>query len=214
MSSPWKISHLHSRCMLRREGRFTAALAIRRSRLGCSQVPSARGERHTPPKKAMRLQVAMPDQMADVPAAMATINAKKARTASNIIHWGNMTRNDISLSFTRNDTHARSRPASGADGMMGWRAVLLLTICVGCQRQKGEGLRLIGHFPFRAFIIADLRGVFGISPAVEIAPEERTVASAQIPFGVQQRAGSPDAALNAAVAGAVIFRPGSADANP
>jgi hypothetical protein len=47
-----------------------------------------------------------------------------------------------------------------------------------------------------------------------MAPEKRTIASAPVPLGVQHRAGSPDAALDAPVAGALIYRPFRANANP
>ena len=78
---------------------------------------------------------------------------------------------------------------------------------------RKEISRPIADFPIGAIIVADLRFVFRLSPAVEMASEKRTVASAQVPLGVQHRAGSPDAALDAPVAGALIYRPCRTNAN-
>jgi hypothetical protein len=65
----------------------------------------------------------------------------------------------------------------------------------------------IDDFPLRAFIIADLLYVFWISSAVEIEPEERTVAGTLILLGVEKRAGSLDAAFYTPVATGWIVRP-------
>ena len=78
---------------------------------------------------------------------------------------------------------------------------------------RKEISRPIADFPLGAIIVADFRFVFRISPAVEIAPEKRTVASAPVSFGVQQRAGPSDAALDVPVAGVLIYRPCRANAN-
>jgi hypothetical protein len=81
-----------------------------------------------------------------------------------------------------------------------------------CARRMTAGS--IDDFPLWAFIISDLLYVFGISSAVEIEPEKRTVAFTLILFGVEQSAGPFDTALCAPVTGARTVRPCGSNPNP